>query len=133
MHLCVHSVHYNEYAVLPHIAGLVAWAPFMTSWKSDPHVHRPRRSFYFSELLIDINFVLSLCQGRLITAMIAIEIPAAIKPYSMTVALDSSFRNVQEGCSLLFLLSAGSSLATSNCDPVKSISQSPQTRQRSVR
>jgi hypothetical protein len=90
--------------------------------------------FYFSELLIETNFALSFVPRPLTATMIAIEIPAAIRPYSMAVAPDSSFMKrtkrlvITNSCS-----GVGSSLATRNCDPVKSISQIPETCQRRVR
>jgi hypothetical protein len=40
-------------------------------------------STYFSEVLIEENLVLSLLPSPLTTAMMAREIPAAIRPYSM--------------------------------------------------
>src|SRR6202021_3156452 len=46
---------------------------------------------YFSEVLIEPNLVFSVLPMPLTTAMIAAEIPAAIRPYSMAVAPDSSF------------------------------------------
>jgi hypothetical protein len=52
-------------------------------------------AFYFSELLIDVNLVLSLVPRPLMTAMMASEMPAAIRPYSMAVAPDSSARNLR--------------------------------------
>src|SRR5882757_4469193 len=45
---------------------------------------------YFSELLMVSKFVLSLVPRPLTAVMIAIAIPAAIRPYSMAVAPDSS-------------------------------------------
>ena len=50
------------------------------------------RLIYFSELLIETNFAFSFVPRPLTATMIAIEIPAAIRPYSMAVAPDSSFR-----------------------------------------
>jgi hypothetical protein len=50
-------------------------------------------SGYFSELLIEVNLVLILVPSPFTTAMIANEMPAAIKPYSIAVAPDSSARN----------------------------------------
>jgi len=47
---------------------------------------------YFREVLIDVNLVLSVVPRPLTTAMMASEMPAAIRPYSMAVAPDSSFR-----------------------------------------
>jgi len=44
---------------------------------------------YFRELLIEVNFALSLTPSPFTTEMIASEIPAAINPYSMAVAPDS--------------------------------------------
>jgi hypothetical protein len=52
------------------------------------------RRRYFNELLIDVNFVLSLVPRPFTTAMIASAIPAAISPYSMAVAPVSSARNL---------------------------------------
>src|SRR6201996_5379962 len=46
---------------------------------------------YFSELLIELNLVFSELPMPLTTAIIASEMPAAIRPYSMAVAPDSSF------------------------------------------
>ena len=57
--------------------------------------YRTPNTSYFSELLIDVNFVLSLVPIPFTTAMIASAIPAAIKPYSMAVAPDSSARNLR--------------------------------------
>jgi hypothetical protein len=48
---------------------------------------------YFSELLIDVNLSLSVPPKVFTIAIIASEIPAAIKPYSMAVAPDSSDKN----------------------------------------
>src|SRR3981189_3115091 len=73
------------------------------------------RLIYFSELLIETNFAFSFVPRPLTATMIAIEIPAAIRPYSMAVAPDSSFRKrtkrliTTNSCSGL-----GSSLATRN-------------------
>ena len=47
-----------------------------------------RGSDYFSDVLIDVNLVLSLVPSPLITEMIASEMPAAISPYSIAVAPD---------------------------------------------
>src|SRR5258705_296775 len=47
---------------------------------------------YLSDVLIAPNLVLRLPPMPLTAAMIASEIPAAIRPYSMAVAPDSSFR-----------------------------------------
>jgi hypothetical protein len=48
---------------------------------------------YFSELLIAVYFVLRFVPRPLTTAMMASAIPAAIKPYSIAVAPDSSDKN----------------------------------------
>ena len=48
---------------------------------------------YFSELLMVSKFVLSLVPRPFTAVMIAIAIPAAIRPYSMAVAPDSSLKN----------------------------------------
>ena len=48
---------------------------------------------YFNELLIDVNMLLRLVPNPFTVAMIAIEIPAAIRPYSIAVAPASSDRN----------------------------------------
>jgi hypothetical protein len=49
---------------------------------------------YFSELLMEVNLLLSLEPMPFTTLMIASEIPAAIKPYSMAVAPLSSRKNL---------------------------------------
>src|ERR1700690_3849320 len=48
---------------------------------------------YFSELLSDANFELSLPPIPFTVEMITSEIPAAISPYSIDVTPDSSARN----------------------------------------
>jgi hypothetical protein len=48
---------------------------------------------YFSELLMVLKFVDSWLPRPFTAVMIAIAIPAAIKPYSMAVAPDSSLKN----------------------------------------
>jgi hypothetical protein len=50
---------------------------------------------YFNELLIEVNFVLSLVPSPFTVAMMGSAIPAAISPYSMAVAPDSSERNLR--------------------------------------
>ena len=50
---------------------------------------------YFSEVLISPNLVLRLPPMPLTAVIIANEIPAAIRPYSMAVAPDSSARNLK--------------------------------------
>jgi hypothetical protein len=56
------------------------------------------RTAYFSEVLIEENLVLSFTPIPFTTAMIAREMPAAINPYSMAVAPDSSARNRRMVC-----------------------------------
>src|SRR5271154_4988045 len=53
----------------------------------------PAANRYFNELLIELNMVFRLLPSPLITAMIASAIPAAISPYSIAVAPDSSDMN----------------------------------------
>lgn len=48
---------------------------------------------YFSELLTELNIVFRLLPRPLTAARIAIEIPAAIRPYSIAVAPDSFDKN----------------------------------------
>ena len=50
---------------------------------------------YFNELLIEENLLLSLVPSPFTIAMMASEMPAAISPYSMAVAPDSSVRNLR--------------------------------------
>ena len=52
-----------------------------------------RLARYLSEVLIEVNFVFRLLPRPLTAAIIVIEMPAAISPYSMAVAPDSSARN----------------------------------------
>jgi hypothetical protein len=53
---------------------------------------------YFSEVLIEVNFVLRLLPRPLTATIIAMEIPAAIRPYSMAVAPDSLAKNLAKIC-----------------------------------
>ena len=53
----------------------------------------PEMGGYFSEVLMSTKFELSLVPTPCTAVMIAIAIPAAIRPYSMAVAPDSSFKN----------------------------------------
>ena len=48
---------------------------------------------HFSEVLIELNMVFKLLPRPLTAARIAIEMPAAIRPYSIAVAPDSSDKN----------------------------------------
>ena len=54
---------------------------------------RKRGGRYFSELLIEVNWVLRVVPRPLTTAMIASAIPAAMRPYSIAVAPASSDKN----------------------------------------
>ena len=47
---------------------------------------------YFNAVFTDVKVVLSVVPSAVTTVIIAIEIPAAIKPYSIAVAAESSFR-----------------------------------------
>jgi hypothetical protein len=51
---------------------------------------------YFRDVLIDVNLVLRLVPSPFTATMMASEIPAAIKPYSMAVAPVSSARNLRK-------------------------------------
>ena len=62
----------------------------------------PRCHCYLSWVEIEENEVLSLVPSPLTTAMMATEIPAAIRPYSIAVASDSSFKKARS----LFILGA---------------------------
>jgi hypothetical protein len=53
-----------------------------------------RSDHYFSEVLTELNTVFRLVPRPLTAAMIARAIPAAISPYSMAVAADSSAKNL---------------------------------------
>jgi hypothetical protein len=52
-------------------------------------------AFYLRELLIALNLVLSLPPIPFTTAIIASAMPAAIKPYSIAVAPESSAKNLR--------------------------------------
>jgi hypothetical protein len=51
---------------------------------------RPSRARYWSAFWIDVNVPLRFVPTFFTTVMIAIEMPAAIRPYSIAVAPDSS-------------------------------------------
>ncbi|EHR05086.1 hypothetical protein Bra471DRAFT_05897 [Bradyrhizobium sp. WSM471] len=57
----------------------------------------PRREMeggnYFKELLIEVNFSFIVVPRPFTTVMIASAIPAAIRPYSIAVAPESSVQN----------------------------------------
>jgi hypothetical protein len=55
---------------------------------------RPVPAAYFNEVLIEVNLVLRLVPSPFTTAIMASEMPAAISPYSMAVAPDSSAINL---------------------------------------
>jgi hypothetical protein len=61
---------------------------------------RCRLAAYFNWVEIDENVLLSLVPRQLTTAMIAMEIPAAIKPNSIAVAPDSSLRKALSVCAI---------------------------------
>jgi len=56
----------------------------------------PHKSFYFSEVLTEVNTPLRLEPTPLTAVMIAMAMPAAIRPYSMAVAPDSSDKNLKK-------------------------------------
>src|SRR4051794_16446197 len=81
---------------------------------------------YFSELLILVNLLFKFVPRPLTTVMIAIEMPAAISPYSIAVAPDWSFR--KRAKSLLIGIpqpQEGWSMTGGDCSPVKSIAKKP--------
>ena len=53
------------------------------------------RSGYFNDVLTESKLVLSLLPTPCTAVMIAMAIPAAIKPYSIAVAPDSFLKNVK--------------------------------------
>ena len=55
-----------------------------------------QQNIYFNEVLIEVNAVFRLVPMLLTAVMITIEMPAAIRPYSMAVAPDSSFQNLRK-------------------------------------
>jgi hypothetical protein len=55
-----------------------------------------QQNIYFNEVLIEVNAVFRLVPMLLTAVMITIEMPAAIRPYSMAVAPDSSFQNLKK-------------------------------------
>jgi hypothetical protein len=72
----------------------------------------PKWGDYFSELLIVLKFVDSWVPTPFTAVMIAIAIPAAIRPYSMAVAPDSSLKN-----DLMIDVMAGSDLRVMFSEP----------------
>jgi hypothetical protein len=73
------------------IVAFANTACWVAPWQDDGPV---RKGGYFSELLMEVNLLLSLEPMPFTTLMIASEIPAAIKPYSMAVAPVSSRKNL---------------------------------------
>src|SRR5437879_5161593 len=71
----------------PYQAGEDNKGPGMTRGLCRSHI----TVAYFSEVLIEVNLLFRLVPRPLTTAMIASEMPAAIRPYSIAVAPDSSF------------------------------------------
>jgi hypothetical protein len=67
-------------------------------------VPRGKSFDYFSELLIEVNLLLRLVPKPFTATMIAIEMPAAIRPYSMAVAPDSSLQNLERSLIVLLAL-----------------------------
>jgi hypothetical protein len=55
----------------------------------------PSLGRYFSAVEIDEKVLLRWVPSPVITGMIATAIPAAMRPYSMAVAADSSFRKIR--------------------------------------
>lgn len=62
----------------------------------DRVVPRKETDTHFSELLIELKVVLRVPPRPFTAAMIASEIPAAISPYSIAVAPDSSDKNFEK-------------------------------------
>jgi hypothetical protein len=62
------------------------------------------RWLHFNEELIAENLVLSFEPNPFTAAMMASEMPAAIKPYSIAVAALSSFKKREMSCTILSLL-----------------------------
>jgi hypothetical protein len=77
---------------------------------------------YFSELLMVLKFVDSWPPRPFTAVMIAIAMPAAIRPYSMAVAPDSSLKN-----DLMIDLIAGSDLGCGSRNPGCPCSSCPGT------
>jgi hypothetical protein len=55
-------------------------------------LRQPNEATYLKEVLIEVNLLLSLVPRLFTTAIMAREMPAAINPYSMAVATNSSAR-----------------------------------------
>ena len=63
---------------------------------SSPSLQASWLAVYFNELLIEVNLSLRLVPRPLTAAIMANEIPAAISPYSIAVAPDSSDKNFKK-------------------------------------
>ena len=74
--------------------------PFALFDRSATHAlrRRARPVYYLIEVEIDENWVFRLVPNPLTTAMMASAMPAAIRPYSIAVAPDSSEKNFQMCC-----------------------------------
>jgi hypothetical protein len=80
--------------------GSFRFAFFLASNKSRHRLEGRRRlstsGRYFSDALMSLNFVFRVLPRPLTATIIAIEMPAAISPYSIAVAPDSSDRNFEK-------------------------------------
>ena len=84
------------------------------------------RCGYFREVLIELKVVLILPPMPLTAAMITSEMPAAIRPYSIAVAPDSSFKKRTKSLGILKpLADEGSTMTARDFNGVKSIVQKP--------
>jgi hypothetical protein len=88
------------------LGRLFTQAALFSSWEEYDGQLPPPRLFagragikaYFSEVLIEVNLSLRLVPKPFTMAIIASEMPAAIRPYSIAVAPDSSDRNFRTFC-----------------------------------
>jgi hypothetical protein len=81
---------------------------------------------YFREVLIELKVVLILPPMPLTAAMITSDMPAAIRPYSIAVAPDSSSKKRTKSLGITKpLADEGSTMTARNCKGVKSIVQKP--------
>ena len=76
------------------ISNLRAAKETAPAWKAE--AFGTRFAVYFNELLIEVNLSLRLVPRPLTAAIMANEIPAAISPYSIAVAPDSSDKNFKK-------------------------------------
>jgi len=70
----------------------------MPSKRCDASEKRSKQTNYFNELLTDEKTPLRLVPSPFTAAIIASEMPAAIRPYSIAVAPVSSDRNRKNKC-----------------------------------